>query len=614
VADEQGPNMEVRAFIAVVLSLAVMLGYQYFFAPTPEPALPPSDLPAVEQPTGPAEMPTPDTTPSDPAAENNPPATQQDTPAEQQPTTVDVVAAERQRTVTVETARYLMELDNRGARITSLILRDYESDIGGPLELVVSDPQIDPGGMLTLASPDDPGAAGPANEALYRLTIDGVEPGSSYTADRVSEIRWQWVDGNGWAIDKRLTVSPDGYLNLLSVSAESPTGTPLFLTVGPGLEMHADITRAGIYLTRGAVYFDGADVTHFGEDDLVEPQVQPLDLVWGGVESNYFVALLAPQMRTTAMLAAAPAPPEPEEGAAGEDAEAADSGSPGTRTQFGLLLPQGTNVDAPLYVGPKDFELLSQSGYGLERAVDYGMFAILARPVAVTLEWLDGFTGNYGLAIILATLGVRLIFFPLSQSSMKSMRKMQQLQPQMNAIRAKYKGVKDMEKRQQMNTEVMQLYKDNGVSPLGGCLPMVLQMPVLFAFYAAISVSIASRQAPLGLWIQDLSKMDPYYVLPLLMGASMYAQQRMSPSTGDPVQQRIFRLMPVMFTFFFLTFPSGLVIYWLVNTVLGIAQQTYVNHQLGAPNAKATSSAQAAKGGKGQKGGGAKRKKKRGKK
>ena len=233
---------------------------------------------------------------------------------------------------------------------------------------------------------------------------------------------------------------------------------------------------------------------------------------------------------------------------------------------------------------------------------------MLARPVAVSLEWLYGFVGNYGLAIILATLGVRILFFPLSQSSMKSMRRMQQLQPQMNAIRNRYKGVKDMEKKQQMNAEVMQLYKDNGVSPLGGCVPMLLQMPVLFGFYAAISVSIDIRQAPFALWIQDLSKMDPFYVLPLLMGASMFAQQRMSPGTGDPVQQRIFRLMPIIFTFFFLSFPSGLVMYWLLNTVLGIGQQAYVNHQLGSSDAVMTPSHKP-KGGKGKKGGGGKRKK-----
>ncbi|MGD8817576.1 MAG: membrane protein insertase YidC, partial [Acidobacteriota bacterium] len=533
-------------------------------------------------------------------------ATEQEAPAS------EVIAAERQQTVTVETARYRMTLDNRGARITSLVLTDYESDFGGPLELVTLIEGVEPG-LLALASPEDPAVADQANTALYRMTIDGVERSATYRADSIVEIRWQWSDGNGWSIDKRLAVNPDGYINTVNVNVESPSTTPLFITVGPGLERNADNTRAGIYLQRGAVYFDGSDVVHRKDDDLAEqPAIEPLDLVWGGIQSNYFVALFAPQRRTLTLLDAAPAPEEDTAEGSG-DAELAQEeveGEPGTRAGFGVLLPPGVDVELPLYIGPKAYDVLAGAGFSLERAVDYGMFAIIARPVAVTLEWLKEVTGNYGLAIIIATLGVRLILFPLTQSSMKSMRKMQQLQPQMNAIRARYKGVKDLEKRQQMNTEVMQLYKDNGVSPLGGCLPMLLQMPVLFAFYAAISVSIASRQAPFVLWIHDLSKMDPYYILPLLMGASMFVQQRMAPTGGDPMQQRIFRLMPVMFTFFFLTFPSGLVIYWLVNTALGIGQQAYVNHQLGAPDAKATKSPKKNEtSNKGKKGGGAKRKK-----
>jgi YidC/Oxa1 family membrane protein insertase len=504
-------------------------------------------------------------------------------------------------------------VDNRGALISSFQLLGYTSDFGGPLELVVREPGIDPVGMLSLVAPERPEAVAPANQALYVLTINGFEPGSSVRVDRPTEIRWQWADGNGWSIDKRLTVDPDGYLSNLSVSVENPTQTPIFVTVGPGLEMQADNTRAGLYLTKGAVLFDGAAVEHITDDALATAEVPPLDLAWGGIESNYFLALLVPETRTAVFLSAAAAPPEPEGAETGTTEQAVETGVAGTRAQFGVLLPSRGVVDLPLYVGPKDYDLLAAAGHDLERAVDYGRFRVLARPVDITLKWLYEQTGNYGLAIILATLGVRLIFFPLSQRSMKSMRKMQQLQPQMNAIKAKYKGSKDVQKRQEMNAEVMQLYKDNGVSPLGGCLPMLLQMPVLFGFYAAISVSIVSRQAPFVLWLQDLSKMDPYYVLPLLMGASMYLQQRMSPGTGDPVQQRIFRLMPVMFTFFFLRFPSGLVIYWLVNTVLGIAQQAYVNHQLGAPGAKATTSPATTKSSKGQAGGGAKRKK-RGKK
>lgn len=623
-ADDQGPNMEVRAFIAVVLSLAVMLGYQYFFAPSAPEGPPPAP---VEVPFPEASEPSAGERPGEPGADE--PSTTQPRPeAEAEAPTAERIGAEEHRTVTLETNRYRLTLDNRGGVISSVVLSEYESDFDGPVELIVDEPGFARQGMLALASPDDPTVAEQANQALYRTTIDGVEPGTRHRVDDFAEIRWQWADGNGWQVDKRLTVSADGYVSLLEIHAESPGGTPLFVTVGPGLEQGADNARAGIYLMKGAVYFDTTGVNHVADDDIVGEEVRTLDLIWGGIESNYFVALFAPQMPTTALLEAAPpvAGAEPEGPAdtgaqrgtttEREQATPPAQGTPGTRAGFGLLVPQGNPLQTPLFIGPKDYELLQEAGYGLERAVDYGMFAILARPVAITLEWLSERTGNYGLAIILATIGVRLIFFPLSQSSMKSMRKMQQLQPQMKAIQAKYKGVKDIQKRQEMNAEVMQLYKDHGASPLGGCLPMLLQMPVLFAFYAAISVSIAARQAPLGLWLQDLSKMDPYYVLPLLMGASMYAQQRMSPSTGDPMQQRIFRLMPVMFTFFFLTFPSGLVIYWLVNTVLGIAQQAYVNHQLDAPDAKATSSPRSStskKTSKGQKKGGGAKRKKRGK-
>jgi len=601
--DDQGPNMEMRAFIAVVLSLAVMLGYQYFFAPPPpEPVLENAiDAPAqLPGPAGPSqtEAATAEAAPQEPAAE-----------PETQLSTVETIGSASQRVVELETDLFRMTVDNRGALISSLVLTEYVSDFGGPLELVVSEPGIEPAGMLSLASPERPDLAAQANQALYRLTINGVEPASRVRVDRPTEIRWEWADETGWRIDKRLTINPDGYLSDLRVTIESPDSSPIFVTLGPGLEMEADNTRAGIYLMKGAVLFDADGTEHIADSDLATPEIRPVDMAWGGLESNYFVALFAPQAPAAVFLAAAP---EPSVDATGEDPEVAEGGTPGTRAQFGILVPSGVPLEVPLFMGPKNYDDLAAAGYGLERAVDYGRFRVLARPVAVTLEWLNERIGNYGLAIILATLGVRLVFFPLSQKSMKSMRKMQSLQPQMNAIKAKYKGMKDVQKKQEMNAEVMQLYKDNGVSPLGGCLPMLLQMPVLFGFYAAISVSIISRQAPFALWIQDLSKMDPFYVLPLLMGASMYLQQRMSPGTGDPVQQRIFRLMPVMFTFFFLRFPSGLVIYWLVNTVLGISQQAYVNHQLEAPAAKATPSPKSDKSNKtnkGQKGGGAKRKK-----
>jgi len=603
-SDDQGPNMEMRAFVAVVLSLAVMIGYQYFFAPPPpEPG---AEL-VIEEPV---ESPLNETPGAPPAV------TEEEQVAaggeEQEPAPLEAIVAEQEEQVVFGTERYRMTISNRGGRISSLVLNDFASDFGGPLELVVDGPGFEPAGMFTLASPEQPSVAAEANEALYQVTVNGFEPRSSQEITEPTEVRWQWADGNGWSVDKKLTINPRGYLSTLEISVESPYDTPIFVTLGPGLEMEANTSRAGIYLMSGAVLFDGASVEHVASADLFEPQLRLADLAWGGIQSKYFLAAFVAEARVSAFLAAIPAPEEPE--GATEIGEAQDTGplgEPGTRAYFGIGLPRGVPIQLPVYVGPKDYSVLAAEGFGLERAVDYGRFRILARPVAVVLETLYDFTGNYGIAIILATLGVRLLFFPLSQSSMKSMRKMQQLQPQMNAIKARYKGVKDTQKRQEMNTEVMQLYKDNGVSPLGGCLPMLLQMPVLFGFYAAISVSIISRQAPFILWIKDLSMMDPFYVLPLMMGASMFLQQRMSPQAGDPMQQKIFRLMPVMFTFFFLTFPSGLVIYWLCNTVLGIAQQKYVNHQMGPPSAKATAGPASNKGQK--KGGGGKRKK-RGKK
>lgn len=591
----QGPSMEVRAFIAVILSLAVMVGYQYFFVPVPlqtEAGMVIEAQPPA--PFDPAEIETAEEVTA--ADESSLAGVASD---------LGFVAGERRQQITVETERYRITVDNRGGLITSVELIGFDADFGGPLELVVNEPGFAPAGLLSLVTPDQPDAATAPNQALYRMTIDGFESRSMVRAERPVEVRWQWVDANGWNVDKKLTVNPDGYLSNLTISVESPTATPMFVTLGPGLEMQADTGRTGLYLMSGAILFDGAKVEHLSDEELEAPDTRLVDLAWGGIQSRYFAALFVPEATVSVHISAVPPLSESVNEAAAE--EALQEGVPGTRAAFGMAVPSGVPIETLLYIGPKDYKLLAAEGYGLERAVDYGLFRILARPVAVTLETLYDFTGNYGLAIIFATFAVRLIFFPLSQKSMKSMRKMQQLQPQMNAIRAKYKGVKDAQKRQEMNVQVMQLYKDNGVSPLGGCLPMVLQMPVLFGFYAAISVSIISRHAPFMLWIQDLSQKDPYYVLPLAMGAAMYGQQRMSPGTGDPMQQKIFRMMPIMFTFFFLAFPSGLVLYWLLNTVLGIGQQAYVNHQIGAADAIMKPGPRG-KQKKGRKGGAAKRK------
>jgi YidC/Oxa1 family membrane protein insertase len=215
-------------------------------------------------------------------------------------------------------------------------------------------------------------------------------------------------------------------------------------------------------------------------------------------------------------------------------------------------------------------------GSGLEKSFDFGMFFFLAIPFLQCLIFFDRIFDNYGIAIIILTMILKFITLPLNSMSMKSMKKMQKVQPEILKIREKFKG-----EPQKMNAAVMELYKKNKVNPVSGCLPMLIQIPIFIALYRMLLVSIELKNSPFFGWISDLSLKDPYYVSPILMGISMFVQQRMTPSTAvDPMQQKIFMLMPVIFTFLFINFPSGLVLYWLVNNILTIAHQFYLNKKL----------------------------------
>ena len=223
------------------------------------------------------------------------------------------------------------------------------------------------------------------------------------------------------------------------------------------------------------------------------------------------------------------------------------------------------------YAGPKDQKRLEQIADNLNLTVDYGFLWWLAVPLFALLDWLHGLVGNWGVAIILLTVLVKLVLYPLSSASYKSMANMRRVAPQMKRLQERHAG-----DRQKLSQEMMGLYKKEGVNPLGGCLPMLLPMPIFIALYWVLFESVELRQAPFALWIDDLAAMDPYFILPLLMGATMYVQQLLSPTMGDPMQARLMKLMPIMFTVLFLFFPAGLVLYWLVNSVLSVAQQWYV--------------------------------------
>lgn len=230
------------------------------------------------------------------------------------------------------------------------------------------------------------------------------------------------------------------------------------------------------------------------------------------------------------------------------------------------------------YIGPKDYKILNSINPDLVHAIEYGWFTFAAAPLFQLLMFLHGLVGNWGWAIVMLTIIIRLVLFPLTFRGMISMQKLKEVSPKVKELQAKYKG-----DPQRMNAAVMELYKKEGANPLGGCLPLLMQIPVFFAIYRVLLNAVELKGAEWTLWITDLAHMDPTFVLPILMGASMYYQQRITPSNfTDPMQEKIFRFLPIIFTFFFVTFPAGLVLYWLVNNIFSIAQQFVVNKKFNA--------------------------------
>ncbi len=242
-----------------------------------------------------------------------------------------------------------------------------------------------------------------------------------------------------------------------------------------------------------------------------------------------------------------------------------------------VSVPAGSigQLSALFYVGPKDQYRLREIAEGLDLTVDYGFLWWLAQPLFFLLNQLHSVFANWGVAIIFLTVIVKMLLYPLSAAGLKSMAKMRKLQPEMQRLKERFG-----DDRQKFTQATMELYKKEGANPLGGCFPILLQMPVFLALYWTLMESVELRQAPFMLWIKDLSAMDPLFILPILMGISMYLMQRLQPEPPDPLQARVLKLMPIMFTFFFLWFPSGLVLYWLVNNVISILQQWYVARQV----------------------------------
>ncbi|MBZ0089700.1 MAG: membrane protein insertase YidC, partial [Thermoanaerobaculia bacterium] len=314
-------------------------------------------------------------------------------------------------------------------------------------------------------------------------------------------------------------------------------------------------------------------------------------LGWVALEDNYFVTALIPSAAVEgAVLEPVLLAPSAAEGSfdarpvpAGGEVERADKDL--TREFRAYLFARGETLEAVSFWGAKHYDALVELPYGLEKTVRWGTLGFLARPLLLALQWIhDHLVSNYGWAIVLLTVALKLVLLPLSISSFKSMRKMQKLSPKMQAVRERWRpklrdkqGRHNAEAQRQMNEEVMALYRQEGVNPAGGCLPLLVQLPIFLAFYNMLSTAVELKWAPWAMWIKDLAEQDPYFVLPIVMGATQLIQQRMTPPPPDPFQKRMMQFLPVVFTVFSLGFPSGLVLYWLTNNILTIGQQLVYN-------------------------------------
>jgi YidC/Oxa1 family membrane protein insertase len=307
-------------------------------------------------------------------------------------------------------------------------------------------------------------------------------------------------------------------------------------------------------------YFINGKVEKIEFKDITADKILEGEILWTSFEDKYFISAILPQKEL---------PHQVHVGRPSENALAYQL----LVSNISLKPGESKTYTCALYLGPKEISILSKQGSKLEKCIDFGWFDIVAKPLLIAMDFFYRFCGNYGIAIILITVIIKILFWPLTHKSYQSMKDMQKLQPEMAKLKEKYK-----DKKEELNREVMGLYKKYNVNPLGGCLPILLQIPVFIALYNVLQNSMELRHANfISFWINDLSALDPTYISPILMGASMFYQQKMTPSSADPAQAKMMLMMPVIFTFMFLSFPSGLVLYWLVNNVLSIAQQLYIN-------------------------------------
>ncbi len=531
--------MERRILLAIVLSFLVLVLYQIIFikkeAPTPEekqeltPQL--SEKKGEEQALEQESLLIPS----------------QEEVSKEYP----LIKEDEEREIIIETSLYKAIWSNKGAVLKSLVLKKHKDDEGNELEIVSQlSKEIEkyPFSLKT----QDPLFDALANNSLYFCSESSVK----LNKGEKKEISFKFSDEKGNSLEKILIFQDGKYefqveINLFKMSQRIEP----FLLWGPSLRDPSPKEQKQRFGGGRGIAILSADKIYRLDEKKFKAERSAFNFViWAAYEDNYFTALFLTSSEKSSALFFK---------------EQRDN-----KAYFFLAFDYPQKV----FIGPKDFEALKGFGFGANKLIKFGFFGFIAELLLHALKFIHRALPNWGVSIIILTLVIKILFFPLTYTSTRSMAKMQELQPKIKAIRAKYKKAKqDIALRRKMNEEMMKLYKEHGINPAGGCLPLLIQIPIFWGFFRLLVVAVELRHSPFIFWIDDLSVKDPYYVTPILMGITQFISQKMTPTSADPAQARMMLIMPFVMTIFFMNFQSGLVLYWLTNNVLQIVQQYLMN-------------------------------------
>ena len=382
------------------------------------------------------------------------------------------------------------------------------------------------------------------------------------------QVTFEYRNDAGLSSVKEFSLNPGSYTVVFRAQV-AQDGAPLNPTIqwGPGLG-DTD-SQTGRYAVKPEALFSSAgSVSRVAASKIVNQPNYDQEFDYAGIDDHYFAAFVIKPGHAKVVYQPLQIPPP------------ANSKDPARELMAFSVATDRPGDALTFYAGPKDFDTLAAIDRNLVKAINFGMFSVIVVPLLRSLNWIHSYVGNYGWAIFILTLIINVVLFPLNHKSVVSMRKMQEIQPEAKAIQERYSKLKATDPaKQKMNQELMALYRDNGVNPASGCIPMLLILPVFLAFYALLTTAIELRGAPFVGWIHDLSLPDPYYVLPVLVGASQILTQWMTPQAGvDPAQQRMMMIMPVVLIFVFVSTPAGALIYWLVGNVWRIGQMQLTNY------------------------------------